>query len=175
MSSDSQENVEDALPRPAARKHAKVPVIVIVDDDTDVLLALSKAISAAVPGAQVFPAESAQAALDFLQDRRADVVIADLRMPGLSGLQLADILGQSRKPPATILMTGHPSTGLAYRAINEHRFSAIFSKPFDPAVMVETVQRILSKTMGYRPARLPASTAFDRHDPVGRAIRRPPA
>jgi DNA-binding NtrC family response regulator len=141
-----------ASAKPPKAQADKVPTIVIVDDDTDVLLALSDALGAAIPEAQIFPAESAEAALDFIRGHHADLVISDYRMPRLSGVELADILKQTRKPPATILMTGHPSTGLAYRALNEHDFAAIFAKPFDPAVMAATAIRILSKAMGYRPS-----------------------
>lgn len=123
---------------PVPRKATKGPIIVIVDDELDLLMALSEHIRAAIPNARVFPAESGPAALAFIERNPPDLVIMDWRMPGLNGLELADILKLSRRPPATILMTAHPSTGLAYQATGEHGFSAIFSKPFDPAVMVET-------------------------------------
>lgn len=123
---------------PIGAKTTKGPTIVIVDDELDLLMALADHFRAAMPEARVFPAESGPAALEFIQQNPPDLVIMDWRMPGLTGLELADLLQLSRRPPATILMTAHPSIGLAYRATNEHSFSAIFSKPFDPAVMVET-------------------------------------
>lgn len=141
-----------AAAKPPKARPPRAPTIVLVDDDREVLVALSKALAAVLPGARIFPAESAEAALDFMRGRHADLVISDFRMPRLSGIELADILRQSRRPPATILMTGHPSTGLAYQALNEHDFAAIFAKPFDPTVMAATALRILTKTMGYRPS-----------------------
>lgn len=126
-------------------KAKKGPIIVIVDDELDLLMALADHFRAAVPDARVFPAESGPAALEFMQENPPDLVIMDWRMPGLTGLELADILKLSRRPPATILMTAHPSIGLAYQATNEHSFSAIFSKPFDPAVMVETALGLIEK------------------------------
>lgn len=123
---------------PARPTDEKGPTIVIVDDELDLLMALADHFRAAIPDARVFPAESGPTALAFIQENPPDLVIMDWRMPGLNGLELADLLTLARRPPATILMTAHPSLGLAYKATSEHGFSAIFSKPFDPAVMVET-------------------------------------
>lgn len=129
---------------PLAPRPKKGPLIVIVDDELDLLMALADHFRAAIPNARVFPAESGQAALEFMQKNPPDLVIMDWRMPGLTGLELADILHLSRRPPATILMTAHPSRGLAYQATSEHSFSAIFSKPFDPAVMVATALDLIA-------------------------------
>lgn len=130
---------------PVRQTTPKGPTIVIVDDEVHIVLALSEALRVAIPAARIFPAQSAIEALDFIRDNRAHLVIMDWRMPGLSGLELADVLKQMRKPPATILMTAHPSKGLAYQALNDHGFSAIFSKPFDPDVMAKTALALLPK------------------------------
>lgn len=129
---------------PARPKAKKGPTIVIVDDELDLLMALSTHFRAAIPKARIFPAESGPAALEFIRLNPPDLVIMDWRMPGLTGLELAGILKLSRRPPATILMTAHPSRGLAHQATAEHGFSAIFSKPFDPAVMVSTALGLIA-------------------------------
>lgn len=143
---------------PVRPKATKGPIIVIVDDDLDLLMALSDHIRAAIPRARVFPAESGPAALEFIKKNPPDLVIMDWRMPGLTGLELADILKLSRRPPATILMTAHPNTGLAYRATREHSVSAIFSKPFNPAVMVSTALGLIEN----RGPRTPRSEVVKR-------------
>jgi CheY-like chemotaxis protein len=128
---------------PIRQTPPKGPIIVIVDDELDIVLPLSESLRVAIPAARIFPAQSASEALDFIRDNHPHLVIMDWRMPGLSGLELADVLRQMRRPPATILMTAHPSKGLAYQALNEHGFSAIFSKPFDPEVMAKTAMTLL--------------------------------
>ncbi|MEK6975749.1 MAG: response regulator [Candidatus Thermoplasmatota archaeon] len=129
------------------------PIIVIVDDDVDVLLTLSDYFRAAIPNARIFPAESGPAALEFIRENPPDLVVTDWRMPGLTGLELADILNESPRPPATILMTARPSVGLAYQATTVHGVSAIFSKPFDAAVMVSTALDLIERR---EPGAIPA-------------------
>jgi DNA-binding response OmpR family regulator len=87
-----------------------------------------------------------------MQDHHVDLVITDWRMPGLSGTELGDILNRSKRPPPIILMTGHPSAGLTYRAVHDHKFAAIFSKPFEPDEMAAKVLGLLADSMGYDPS-----------------------
>jgi CheY-like chemotaxis protein len=121
------------------------PAILIVDDDLDVLMALSDSLRTLIPGARIYPAESGAAALEYLGGHPVDLVITDFRMPGLSGIDLVKILRQAKKSPPAILMTGHPSPGLAYRATHETRFSAILAKPFDAEVLAAKVLDLLAQ------------------------------
>lgn len=128
-----------------ARVPARRPrhVILVVDDELDVLLPLSELLERLVPGARVYAAQSADEALEFLGRTVVDLVITDLRMPGLDGEHLLGVLGGLRTQPASILMTGFPEAGSVYRCVNERNVGAVVTKPFDAVVMAETAKRLL--------------------------------
>ncbi|MEA3143889.1 MAG: hypothetical protein QOG31_1213 [Thermoplasmata archaeon] len=129
----------------SSQSAAKGPSILIVDDDLDVLMPLSDSLRSLIPGALIYPAESGAEALQYLCDHPVDLVITDYRMPGLSGIDLAKILRRAKKSPPAILMTGHPSAGLAYRATHEAHFSALLAKPFDAEVLAAKAIELLSQ------------------------------
>lgn len=75
--------------------------IMIVDDDNDVRLLLEDAMRAA--GFNCVSAACGQQALEMLETFKADVVITDMRMPGMNGLEL---MSQIKSRCAVIVMTG---------------------------------------------------------------------
>ena len=123
---------------------ANAPAILIVDDDVDVLLTLSDSLQRLIPGVRIYPAESAAEALEYLRMHAVDLVITDYRMPGLTGIELIETMRQGNAMPLTILMTGHPSAGLEYRALHESHFAAIFTKPFEGEAMAAKVIELLT-------------------------------
>ncbi|HUR63883.1 MAG TPA: response regulator [Candidatus Thermoplasmatota archaeon] len=137
--------------RRLAQAAAEGPTILIVDDDLDVLLPLSDALRNLIPGARIYPAESGAEALQYLCDHPVDLVVTDYRMPGLSGIDLVKILRRAKKSPPVILMTGHPSAGLAYRATHETHFSALLAKPFDAEVLAAKAIELLSQAQARSP------------------------
>jgi CheY-like chemotaxis protein len=117
--------------------------ILIVDDDVDVLMTLSDSLQDLIPGVRIYPAESAAEALHYLSNHTVDLLITDYKMPDLTGLELIETMRQSKAIPA-ILMTGHPSTGLAYRALHEAHIAAIFAKPFESEAMAAKAIEVMA-------------------------------
>jgi two-component system response regulator AlgR len=84
--------------------------ILIVDDEPlarDRLRALLSDLAVQLPSAAVGEAANGMQALDFLRDHPVDVVLADIRMPGMDGIELATHLGRLEKPPAVIFTTAY--------------------------------------------------------------------
>ncbi len=84
--------------------------ILIVDDEPlarDRLRALLSDIVGQLPSEVVGEAGNGLAALDILRDTPVDVVLADIRMPGMDGIELASHLGRLEKPPAVIFTTAY--------------------------------------------------------------------
>jgi two-component system response regulator AlgR len=93
---------------PTPQAHAAPLKILIVDDEPlarDRLRALLSDISTQLPSEVVGEAANGLLALDVLRDQLVDVVLADIRMPGMDGIELASHLGRLAKPPAVIFTT----------------------------------------------------------------------
>jgi FixJ family two-component response regulator len=92
------------------------PTVQIVDDDASFLAAISRLLRASG-----FAVKTFSCVADFLGQRDPDVpgcVVADLQMPGASGLDLQSALAKTENPPPLLFLTGHgdiPSTVRAMR------------------------------------------------------------
>jgi two-component system response regulator FixJ len=95
---------------------ASKPIVHIVDDDASFLAAISRLLRVSGFTVQTFSTVS-----DFLTQRDSDAsgcVLADLKMPGMSGLDLQLALAQTQNPLPIVFLTGHgdiPSTVRAMR------------------------------------------------------------
>ena len=91
--------------------------VFIVDDDASFLRSVSRLLGAVGYTVQAF--ESAQEFLGRLTPEMSGCVVADLQMPGMSGLELQDALGRSANPLPVIFLTGQgdiPTTVSAMRS-----------------------------------------------------------
>lgn len=105
----------------------KKPVITIIDDDESVRAAIMSLMRALGFATEAYPC-----AEDFLQSRRpqrAACLIADVRMPGMSGLELHHRLMASGNPIPTVLITAHPDEGIRARAL-QAGVICYLAKPF---------------------------------------------
>jgi DNA-binding NtrC family response regulator len=107
-----------------SRDRAKV---LLVDDETGILESLQ--ILFRGEGYEVVAADGGRAGLEALEAERPDIVISDIRMPGVTGL---DVLARAREVDpemAVILMTAQASLQSAVRAVNEGAYYYL-QKPF---------------------------------------------
>ena len=111
--------------------------VLLVEDDTYNLQALT--IYLRLTGFQVEQARDGLEALRKLGHETFDVVVSDLRMPGLNGIELAKrMLHKSRHVPI-VLMTGDPDAPTS-QAINEAGVLDLLTKPFLPQELVKVIQ-----------------------------------
>ena len=112
--------------------------IALIDDDAAVLDSLQQYLSR--QGVNVTCFASAEAFLTSgAEPAKLDCIVADVRMPGLSGMQLVERLGSS--VPITII-TGHGAVDMAVAAIKLGAFDFI-EKPFDESRLLESVRSAL--------------------------------
>ncbi len=115
--------------------------LLLVDDETDLVEILATRFEMA--GYKVFTANDGHEALQILEKEKIDLVITDVQMPGVSGVQLLEkIREKNPNVPPVIFITG-------YSAIKpEHAYDkgvqAIFAKPFDFKDLVGCVKKMLS-------------------------------
>jgi two-component system response regulator HydG len=112
--------------------------ILLVDDDTAILTALSEAISD--DGFDVTTAPSAEAALGRIGSARVDVVLSDLRMPGMDGLELLRLLRDRAPSVDVVIMTAYQDLPTVATAMREGARDFLV-KPLD----LHQVRRLLER------------------------------
>lgn len=121
---------------------SNAPQILIVDDDTALLQALPRMISLRIVGVGVDTSESAQAALEQIQEHDYDVIVSDIKMPGMDGLELLAKIQELRPDTPTLLITGHGEHNLAIRALRGGAYDYI-QKPIDRDDFVASLHRAI--------------------------------
>lgn len=117
------------------------PKVLVVDDDPGVRYTLREILESG--DMEVCEACDGAQALQWLQQHRADLMITDLRMPGIDGMRLLERLNEVPAPPKTILLTAHGSERAAVEAMKRGAYD-YFAKPFDADEVLEVVQRAVA-------------------------------
>src|SRR5262249_51454773 len=114
----------------------------VIDDDEGVRQSLEFLLRTV--GFEVRAYENAMAFLEALPQARSGCVISDVRMPGLSGIDLLKRLKELDVGMPVIIVTGHGDVPLAVEAM---KFGAMdfLEKPFDDDVLVEAVRSALAR------------------------------
>jgi len=116
--------------------------VLIVDDDSALLEALSGALALRLPHIQVETCLSAGAAFQRIATHNYDVILSDLRMPGVEGLVLLGLIRKLRPRTPFILMTGDSASPPATAAKAQGAFR-VLPKPLDRDLLVATVNEAL--------------------------------
>jgi DNA-binding NtrC family response regulator len=103
--------------------------ILIVDDEESVRDSLFNWFTD--DGYQVACAENAKKALSLLDEREFDIVLADIKMPGMDGMELHQRIKTLAREPVVIIMTAFASVDTAVQALKNGAFDYV-TKPFDP-------------------------------------------
>ncbi|WP_457667221.1 response regulator transcription factor [Thiolapillus sp.] len=114
--------------------------IFIVDDDTQVRQALALLMESVGLQVQAFP--SADAYLEQFDPEAPGCLILDVRMPGMSGLELQARLAAEVMHPPVIVITGHGDVPMAVRAVQAGAVDFI-EKPFNDQALLDSVHRAL--------------------------------
>jgi FixJ family two-component response regulator len=119
----------------------KKKMIAIVDDDESVQSALQDLVEAAGHLATSFG--SAEAFLDSGQRRDAACLITDIRMPGMSGLELQAKLRAEQSKIPIIFITAHGDEKMRMQAMRAGAVDFL-TKPFDEKVLLDCVEAALA-------------------------------
>lgn len=101
---------------------------IVIDDDQEMRQSLAVLLERSGWTATIFP--SVEAALPRLEALAPDVILSDVRMPGLSGIDLLDRLDDQTAPPL-LLISAHGDIPMAVDAMQRGAYSFL-EKPFDP-------------------------------------------
>jgi CheY-like chemotaxis protein len=114
--------------------------ILVVDDEEDVQVLICRILRDA--GFEVDSAEDGAVALERLSDRRPDLVVLDLMMPGIDGWGVLERMRDMPRPPPVVVLTARTDFGTFTRGVREGA-SAYVCKPFRFHELVATCQRLL--------------------------------
>jgi CheY-like chemotaxis protein len=125
----------------AEANRGHVPRILVVDDDPGVARALSDLLS--LHGYSVLRADSGEEALEALEAARCDLVLLDIGLPGMSGVEACTRIRERHGPSLPIVML----TGTLDSAASRHSYEAgvddFLHKPLDTAALVLKVRSFL--------------------------------
>jgi ActR/RegA family two-component response regulator/glycine cleavage system H lipoate-binding protein len=124
--------------------------ILVVDDEITVCKSIRQAILS--DEYEVEMALSGEEALKKSKDRSYDLVITDLMMPGISGLDLLKSLKETRPDAIVIMVTGYPTIKTAVESVKRGAFDYL-PKPFTPAELRGLVARAFKKAEGEAPGK----------------------
>ncbi|MFA0085233.1 sigma-54-dependent transcriptional regulator [Vibrio sp. 10N.261.51.F12] len=118
--------------------------VFLIDDESDIRIALQQSFDLADINAQCF--SSVEDALLALQHQETPpmVIISDIRLPGLSGMDLLRTITHRHHDIPVILITGHGDISMAVQAIHEGAYDFI-EKPFSADRLIETTLRAIEK------------------------------
>ncbi len=120
--------------------------ILIVDDERTTRLSLSEIFS--LRGANTATAADGNEALEQIQQTEFDLLILDVKMPGLSGLQVLEYVQQHAPGTICILLTAHATIDSAIHALRQGAFDYVL-KPAQPKTIIEAVERGLAKRQDF--------------------------
>jgi FixJ family two-component response regulator len=132
---------------PAAAAPAATPLVVIVDDDDAIREALTDLLRSV--GIEAKSYGSTRELLDAAPTDRPGCLILDVRLPGLSGLDLQAQLARSGSTRPIIFMTGHGDIPMSVRAMKAGAMDFL-TKPFRDQDMLDAVAAAIEKDLAQR-------------------------
>jgi DNA-binding NtrC family response regulator len=124
------------------------PLVVLVDDDPAVLAALRRLLRH--ERCELLATERAGEALDWVTRREVRLVVADQRMPGMTGTELLKQVALRSSRTARILLTAYPGQTVKLTSLEEGIFH-LFYKPWNDETLKRTIRRLLEGKRAERP------------------------
>ncbi len=126
------------------------PTVFIVDDDPPVLEGLSRLMKSVKLNVEIY--SSAQEFLDSYNPDQPGCLLIDMRMPGISGLELQEILHSRNILIPTIIITGYGEVPAAVQAMRKGAVDFL-EKPFNDQALVDQVQKAIAEDAQIRQKR----------------------
>jgi two-component system NtrC family response regulator len=114
--------------------------VLVVDDEKNYLLIMEHFLSE--QGYRVLTAADAQTALNILEDTDLDLILTDMKMPGLNGIDLIRRVKDVDPDMPVVMMTAFGSVEKAVEAMRAGAYDFLL-KPFENEVMLRTIERAL--------------------------------
>jgi predicted regulator of Ras-like GTPase activity (Roadblock/LC7/MglB family)/CheY-like chemotaxis protein len=123
--------------------------VLVVDDEEDMLWMLQRNLNKGMQDVEILAAKSAEEALAILSDKPANLVITDINMPGMNGLDLLIEINNRFPETGVIIMTAYPSNAYENKAMMSGSLRFI-EKPFDINDVRNIVKEALKAHEGFQ-------------------------
>jgi PAS domain S-box-containing protein len=120
----------------------RLPRVLLLDDDPNLRGVLSDILK--IKGFESIPVETGAAALAYMEHQDADVVLIDIKLEGLSGLDVLRSIKLHSPDTECIMLTGHASQAIAIEAVNLGAYS-FFQKPYEVDQLLVAIRRAAEK------------------------------
>jgi two-component system response regulator HydG len=137
MTQSSREGAASASPEDAALP-PDAPTVLVVDDEPSNLASIEKIFQK--DGMRVLTAGDARIALDLLRSHKVEVILTDLMMPAVSGLELLRAAKQVAPDVEVVLMTAYGTVETAVQAMREGAYDFV-EKPLKRVTVVKSVRK----------------------------------
>lgn len=145
--------------------------ILIIDDQPDMLQLLSRTLAPELE-ARIVTAGSAEQALKVLEEDIFDLVLSDIKMPGMDGLTLLQRIKDSRPDQTVVMMTAYGSIDMVVHAMKNGAYDFV-TKPFDHDALVVSLKKALERSRLLKENRLLQRSCFTgelHQDLVGKSV-----
>ncbi|MGE5172575.1 MAG: response regulator [Betaproteobacteria bacterium] len=122
--------------------NGNIKTVLIVDDDQSFRSALADGLMVFKEDLNVYTAEDGEQAIAIVKTTPVDLVITDLRMPAVGGLELALWMNEHRPATPVIVMSAYADTGTVLNLETQGNY--FFDKPLDFNNLIRTVRTLLS-------------------------------
>lgn len=123
--------------------------VLVVDDEEDMLWMLQRNLNKGMSDVEILAARSGEEALAVLSDTAVNLVITDINMPGMNGLDLLIEINNRYPDTGVIIMTAYPSSAYEREAMMSGSLRFI-EKPFDIKDMRDIVKNVLKTSDGFQ-------------------------
>lgn len=118
--------------------------ILVVDDEPDMLVLLKRSLEPDLK-CRVTTASSGSEVLQHISQSRFELILADIKMPGMDGLELLELIKRDHPEQTVVMMTGHGSIETAVEAMKHGAYDFI-TKPFDHDALVLRLEKALERS-----------------------------
>ena len=120
--------------------------VLVVDDNPSMASSLADILE--IKGFEVHAAYSGAEAMEILRDHSVDILLTDVRMPDMNGVELYRATRQTHPHLITVLMTAYAADDIIQQGITE-RIQIVFSKPVNINFLLclfSAIKRLITKT-----------------------------
>jgi two-component system, probable response regulator PhcQ len=122
---------------------APVHTVLLVDDEPAILSAIRRSLRGETY--RILTCNDPREAISILERESVDVLVSDIDMPGMSGVELVGHVRRAFPDVVRILLTGRGSLESALRAINDGEVHRYLTKPWDEDELRETIAQALQR------------------------------
>ncbi|MBI9084592.1 MAG: sigma-54-dependent Fis family transcriptional regulator [Desulfobacterales bacterium] len=118
--------------------------ILIVDDEQDMLQLLKRSLAPEL-NCRIQTATSGESALKIYSESTFDLVLADIKMPGMNGLELLELIKRNNRDQTVVMMTAYGEIDMAVLTMKSGAYDFI-TKPFELETLVLRLKKALERT-----------------------------